>query len=255
MVVPFLVVYSSVSLFVCVVLMMPRWDVGQREVDFEDDYDIFDSDDYVVAPTGSLSLFGSSMCVNMSVLIRGTLIADTGALATASYRANACNGIDLASNSQQPQGFADLSQLFDRYTVLGSVIEALYLPTSHDLVSSLKTESGVVGINLSRSAVPVASIFNILRERYVAYTGMSPADAALPVNIIRRYSPRDFFSVSDPTNSDDLTSSVLLNPAREAFFQVFFGAVEFAADHGLVQVAAHITYTVLFTVPKEPVES
>ncbi len=164
-----------------------------------------------------------------------------------SYRANSASSPNVDS-SAQPSGFAQMSQLFAKNTVIGSQITLTCLPSAgqHARAFYIATEL------ISRLGQPSFNLDEILAQRFVRHCVYSPGDGAgWRPRITSKFSPKKYFGVKDLKDNDQLQAFGDGLPPQQGFWNVAM-----APTHSTVlqtcDVIVQIKYVVLYTDPISP---
>ncbi len=164
-----------------------------------------------------------------------------------SYRANSASSPNV-DTSQQPNGFAQMSQLFAKNTVIGSKITLTCLPSAGQHARAFYVATELI----SRLGQPSFNLDEILAQRFVRYCVYSPGDGAgWKPRVTTKFSPKKYFGVKDIKDNDQLQAFGDGLPAQQAFFNVAMGPTHSQALT-TCDVIVQISYTVLYTDPITP---
>ncbi len=164
-----------------------------------------------------------------------------------SYRANSASSPNV-DTSQQPNGFAQMSQLFAKNTVIGSKITLTCLPSAGQHARAFYVATELI----SRLGQPSFNLDEILAQRFVRYCVYSPGDGAgWRPRITTKFSPKKYFGVKDIKDNDQLQAFGDGLPPQQAFFNVAMGPTH-SQPLTTCDAIVQISYTVLWTDPITP---
>lgn len=176
-------------------------------------------------------------------------------LATHNFRANSCFDPDLTGIGHQPMNFDLWSQLYNHYTVVGAKITARLFD------NALSHSTGLVfGISLSDDSTFTTDVSTMMEQALARYTmgNAAKTDNAGRGLVARKgFSCKKFFNITNPMdNTSRIGANISSNPTELAHFIVFLGAPPGSiVDFGAHTVVINIDYVVVFSEPKEQVQS
>jgi len=133
--------------------------------------------------------------------------------------------------------------LYDHFVVIGSKIT---VKASHADESPM-----VVTLALKDNGTLETSAQDYIEGRNVTYAVLPNQEK---LSLTMGYSPKKFFSVSNPTDEKELQGTISSSPAENAFYHISVSAPD-GTDAGGVTVTALIEYIVKFVEPKQPTSS
>jgi len=182
------------------------------------------------------------------------LNAGVATLAYHSMRANSCFDPNRTGIGHQPMNFDLWSSLYNHYVVVGSKIRCVFNPSSSTLQGGW-----VFGCTLADDHTQTTDPTTLMeqgltkykiRDGVVQHSGQAAAVTCC-------YSAKKFYNIKNiQDNLLRLGASIVANPSEEACFNIFSGPIPGSAtDQALVYVTVIIDYIVLFSEPKEQVQS
>lgn len=160
-----------------------------------------------------------------------------------------------ASSTNQPLGYDEWAQFYERYQVIGSKCKATIFGTS------ISTAAGMIGYLLrvrNTSASLSGDIDVQMQQPLTKYTigrnGGSPApsvkDGNGPVVLTQKFSCKKWFTLKDVNDNIDTGANFGSSPDVCAYYTCIFGAMgplEAATD---MNIHVQIDYIVLLSIPK-----
>lgn len=176
-----------------------------------------------------------------------------GISAVHAFRANSIYDPDTFAGGHQPLGHDQWASFYNHYVVVGSVCKATFAKTS------AATEGGMnaCGIQLTDDTTTSTYLPTIL-EQGLTNKGYSykSVNASRPVSVRKGFSAKKFFNVTNVTdNVDRLGAQLGTNPSEQAFFSIFAAGVDLTVNPDPLVVLVEITYTVVYSEPKELAQS
>lgn len=155
---------------------------------------------------------------------------------------------DLTGGGHQPRGFDQIMTMYDHYTVINTKvrIDAHNNETNRGayIVATLR-DNNISASNYTDYTESLNSQWKIL-----GIESSGSADKVLALNI----NPNQFLGRSHPLSDPDLKGGITSAPKEEAFVHISaMGIDQFTACS--VNVMVTLSYTVIFTEPKQPVQS
>ncbi len=156
------------------------------------------------------------------------------------YRANSASNPKVDS-SDQPNGFAQMSQLFAKNTVIGGKITLTALPSAGQHARAFYIATELV----NRFGQPSFDLDQILAQRFVRYCVYSPGDGAgWKPRITSKFSPKRYLGLKDIKDNDQVQAFGDGLPQQQVFWNVAMGPTHtqaLATCDAIIQ----ISYTVL----------
>lgn len=180
-----------------------------------------------------------------------TLDAAAGLTADYVFRANSVFDPDYTGTGHQPMGRDQWSEVYNRYTVLGSKITLYATP-----IATTNSVPTYFGITLSGETSPLgsySSINSILESKLSSGTRLagSTVSGAIPrsLKLTKTFSAKKFFGVKDVQDGAALSAEVGANPSKDAYFSVWAASVD-GSNPGAMSFRVQIDYIVLYREPK-----
>lgn len=162
-------------------------------------------------------------------------------------RANSLFDPNESATGHQPLGFDELSQLYEKYCVTGSKITATFFSES----STPQTGNQVAYITLDNTTTVPGDTTSLLEAASTVSRPIGPTTGSQDlVKLSKTFSARQWFSVKDPLDKDDLTALIAANPAQQAYFKVGTTPLNPLDNPGAVQVQVRMEFRVHFTSPR-----
>lgn len=170
-----------------------------------------------------------------------TLNPTAATLAYDTWRANDCRDPYDAAGGHQPMGFDQWMAFYEKFTVIGAKITAVFSNTGQ----TIATSNTMCGIHLGTSAGEVSgSDVNHLREnidtrfKYLTY-------AESKAKMVKTFSAKKIFG--QLANQPEYTGDTSASPTKLAYFDVWAVGTDPARDAEQVVVSVLIDYVVLLT--------
>jgi len=149
-----------------------------------------------------------------------TLDSSASTSSVYTFTANGMYDPNITSTGHQPQGFDELMNFFNHYTVIDSTIRVCHAPTS---TSNLTP--GMLDVLLSdRDSVTIANGLQLMETRegtgLAIYTGPAVQVTGQPKFITRRFNAKKFFGVKTIIGESEYRGDTTKNPDEQAYFHV-----------------------------------
>ena len=197
------------------------------------------------APMGKSMGFPKERTVTLRYVDYIASASSIGAMSKQQFRANSIYDPNFTSTGHQPYCFDQWSLFYNHYQVISSKINVQFCPKN----DNASVAPSVVGIYLSDDT----TIFSDWGT--IAETGRGPVKllSAYPSDKITSLSTsfnlKKFFNRSaDPGATSALVST---NPTEEAYFNIWYQAMDQAATTPVIQGKVTIDYKVRFFEPKD----
>ncbi len=163
------------------------------------------------------------------------------------YRAN-CMAQPNPASPDQPNGFQQMSQLFNKHTVIGSKIVLTCLPSQNQHARAFYVATELV----NRLAQASFDLDQILGQRFVKYTVYSPGDGGgWRPKITSKFSPKRYLGLKDLKDNDQISALGQELPEQRVFWNLGMGPTHAQALQ-TCDVIVQITYFCLWTDPLTP---
>jgi hypothetical protein len=176
-----------------------------------------------------------------------------GAVGYYKFRANSAFDPDYTGTGHQPNGFDQWSQFYNHYLVTSAVISVQFT------LNNLAADSGsmmICGVSLTDDITSTSSLNTLLEQSQTQKQTGTFTLYNNPRTVTARYSPQQFFNVTDINdNWARLGAVVSSSPNEEAYFSCFVGCGNSSFNSPAVNCMATIEYVVMFSEPKELPES
>lgn len=198
-----------------------------------------------ILPTG----FPQTTMVKLKYVDTITLDSALGVVDSRYFRCNSLFDPDQAAGGHQPLGHDQWSSFYNHYVVVGALCKATFAKDSNTPEGGFN----VCGIQVTDDTVASANVTTLLEQgmtsKKYAYKSIN---SHKPVTVTRGFSTKKFFNVTNVSdNIDRLGALITANPIEQAFFQVFTGAASSAVNPNAQTCLVEITYTVIYSEPKE----
>lgn len=204
--------------------------------------------------------FPKSTMVKLRYVGNSSINPTAANIAGFSIRANSCYDPDPAVGGHQPLGFDQWSQFYNHYVVVGAKITA-YFTYSKDTTGS-NASAYAFGIYLSDDNVITNLTFSGMAEQGLTKWRIKPASMLATVNndaspkIVSKFSAKKFFNITNITdNTSRLGASINANPTEEAYFHIWGGDPAGTSDLPSLDVTYMVDYLVIFSEPRELIQS
>lgn len=166
--------------------------------------------------------------------------AGTGTAAL--FSANGIYDCEVAVGGHQPRGHDEMFNAYDHVRVLGSKITCLFANNTND--------PNLVGVYLTDTTTTVTNHIDLMERPRTIFRVMGDGTSGPnTMKLSKSFSARGFFGKAARTD-DVYRGDVNNNPTEQAYFGVYVGPTDSAADVGQV-VQVIIDYICIFTEPKQ----
>lgn len=184
-----------------------------------------------------------------------TISFDPGAglVSVNAFRANSIFDPNSTGVGHQPSNHDRWANLYDRYTVLGSLAKVYLVPTG----ATAAVTPGTVLLHLSESGTDIATahasggIENILEQPRLSSSHRNYGNSNGPYfkPLVKGFSAKKFFGVKVKGVSP-YTADMGANPTEGAFFEVAVASSDNTNDPGAIKLRVMIDYIVFLSEPK-----
>lgn len=197
--------------------------------------------------------FPKTTCVKLRYVDSTAVDAGLDAVGYVTFRANSCFDPDFTGVGHQPMGFDQWATFYNHYVVVGSRITANFATRG----TATALGFGVRGINLHADTTMATDLPTILEQGLTKKTLQSTHNNAQMVrSVSRNFSAKKFFNVTNVLdNIGRIGASIAANPSEQAYFHVFSGNADPLVDPTSVLIMVTIEYIVVFSEPKELLQS
>jgi len=184
-----------------------------------------------------------------------TLDPSIATLAYYTFRANSVFDPNRTGTGHQPMNFDLWTQLYNHYIVIGSKITCTF---NYQLTA--QAGGWIYGVILADDSTSTSDPTTMMEQGLVKYRirdgHVNTAGTSAPT-VKRGYSCKKFFNIANVSdNVERLGAAVGTNPTEEACFNVFAGPTPGSGtDIGTVYCTVSIDYIVMFSEPREQVQS
>lgn len=176
-----------------------------------------------------------------------------GVIASHSFRANGIYDPDLTGVGHQPLAFDQWSAFYNHYTVVGAKIKATF---SSKTSSPATNGFAINGINLQDDGVFTSDVFHMMEQGLTRVHKQSVHTNAQRIkSVTKGFSAKKFFNVTNVLDVSRVGAHVTTTPTDQAIFVVFSGNADSVVDPEPMTVLVEIEYIVIFSEPKELVQS
>lgn len=188
------------------------------------------------------------VCRHKLVVANQMLIEPVSGLAiTQTIRANSA-AIPVVGDTVQPNGFAEMSALFRKSTVIGSKMTLTCLPSGGHARAFYITKELV-----NRFGQPGFGLSQILGQRYTRYSVFSPSEGlGWRPRVTQKCSIKKFLNLKDIKDNDQVSAQGNELPEREIFYNYCCSATHQPQGVQTTDIIAQISYTVLYADPISP---
>lgn len=178
-----------------------------------------------------------------------TLNAAAGAIAVRNYRANSCNDPDSTGFGTQPLMWDNFAALYGQARVLYSDVTTRFTANSESVAGS----AGYCGVSLV-TPTDVLRPQNVIVYPRTKHSMISTPEGGKPFAVVKYKYMAKRWSGRKVLNNDQLsfipdTGSSGTIPLQEAFFAIWYRAVDTAFDPGTIYINTTLTYTIMFSQP------
>lgn len=169
------------------------------------------------------------------------------------FRANSIFDPDFTGTGHQPMGRDQWATFYNNYTVIGSKI------TVASSSASSNSSPSVVGVRcLDASSTIHTSTSGLIESPNVSYRVIQNAlNGNIPRPVKATFSAKKWFNLTNIRDNQTFVGADMgSNPLNETFYQVFTGTLDNTLpDVGKLCLIVTVTYSVLFSDPKELAQS
>lgn len=176
-----------------------------------------------------------------------TMLQDPGvgpAVHVRVFRANDLYDPDVTVTGHQPRGFDEIMPLYDHFCVVGSKISVNFQP------ATATNLPWICGIALLDNTTLLTTPTNYMESRNVVWKTMNAN--ANGVTVSKSFSAKKFFNKPHPLSVDSLRGNNGASPTEGAYYHVFVAGIGVGTDAGQTQNSAMLSYSAIFTEPKNP---
>jgi hypothetical protein len=158
------------------------------------------------------------------------------------YRASSVRDPDATGLGAAPRGFAQLSALYEDYTVLGSRIRVTFVSTN-----SASTGEAWVGIFLDEQNIAHSQdTEGVFSRRALSRAFMPPFGSGKSSAVVTaRMNTKRWFRTNPMTDVDCL-AAVTTDPVKQVFYHVWAGGTTASVDPSTISATVEIEYIVAF---------
>lgn len=197
--------------------------------------------------------FPRSLKVKLRYVQTFTLNPVAGGIAVQAFRANSLYDPDQTGVGHQPSNYDRLTDIYDRYTVLGS--KCTVKPVQ---ASTTGYQPGTLVLHLSENGGDLAiahgnGVDNVLEQPRLVQNYMEIGNMnniQYPQNISLKFSAKKFFGIRSVVGKSPYTADTLANPTEGAFYEVAFMSPDDSNDPGAITLRVTIDYIAVMTEPK-----
>lgn len=161
---------------------------------------------------------------------------------SALFSANGIYDCEVAVGGHQPRGHDELFAAYDHVRVVGSKLSALFANNTND--------PNLVGVYLTDSTTTISNHIELMERPRTRFKVMGDGTSGPnTLTLTKKFSAKRFFGKAARTD-DIYRGDVNNNPTEQAYFGVYVGPTDSAADVGQV-VQIVIDYICIFTEPKQ----
>lgn len=201
----------------------------------------------------SMPGFPSNKVVKMRYVDTFELDPAAGTVAPWIFRANGIFDPDQTGIGHQPLGHDQWAQYYNHAVVIGSKINVKFIYSD-----ATQTDGQLCGCYLSDDTSFPTSASTLMEQGLGKYRLMSMSVIGSPsvVSINNTFSAKKFFNITDiKDNLDRLGSTFGANPADEASYIVWVGAIDAISNPGKTKILVTIDYIVSLSEPKALAQS
>lgn len=147
--------------------------------------------------------------------------------------------------SHQPLGFDEYTPIYDHYQVTDAKMTCSFVSGSF-----ASTDACMVGIYVNDDATPVTTYNTVIEQGGAAYRILSPTDAMGVVSVSKKFRTKEFFSVANVRDNENLKGSTTANPADDAYFTIFAQGLSVSTAPTSILVNVVIDYSAVWSEPK-----
>lgn len=175
------------------------------------------------------------------------LSSTTGSIASFTYRANDLYDPYAGAGGAQPRGFDEWMAFYRHFVVLGSQIVCKFTSPTPNATGEIPMRVAIVLADNSTAPSTTSMIAEHPRSVNKIF------GSNMVQTLVKRFSAKGFFSVKDPTDSDDLHGTAGASPSEQAYYHVLAFCLNGGSE--TVLVTGYIDYIVRLLHPTTPVQS
>jgi len=190
--------------------------------------------------------------VRMRYCERVNIDAGAGTIAEYTYRANDVYDPNETGTGHQPMGLDQWFQFYNKATVIGSKIKLTWITPS----ATITAGTFMVGIQQSNSNTLSLDQQGLLESSQVHSRILGSSDTGKGIqSVVHTYSPKKWFNVRNPLDESDLACTDSSSPTRQCYWNCYVQALDESTDVPSMNGIVQISYTVVFSEPKELAQS
>lgn len=185
--------------------------------------------------------------ISMRYVDQISMTSTSGSLASYVFRANSIYDPNYTSTGHQPMGYDQWAVLYNHYVVIGARLSARFIP------NAASTAPCAMGTYLTDgTAVPYTTPSEFIEAKRGNYKIFKATDRA--VSLRQNYSAKKQYNLADvKDNVGRVGAAMDTNPSDEAFFNIWFDAID--GSTSTCEVIVTIDYIVLYSEPKDMPQS
>lgn len=183
--------------------------------------------------------FPKRLCLTQKYVAFPSITSTLGVLG--SYRFS-CNGLfdpDITSTGHQPLYFANLSAIYDHYTVIGSKITVRFVPLS----DTQGPAAAAIFVN-DDTTLSVTNVGNAMEQSSGTTAVLLPVGQSVPLVITKTWSAKKTFGGSILGN-DNLQGTVAANPTEQSYYEIIYQDLN-TAQTSTVKCIVELQYTAVW---------
>lgn len=186
-----------------------------------------------------------------------TFTIDPGEIGVTGVHVISHNGLydpNITGTGHQPRGFDELMSMYDHYTVVGSKLSATFT------TAGIAGAGGplIVGIACKDDTTIRFDKNDYMEGRNVVSRILNRSateNDSHSVILKKSCSTRKFLGISHPLSNALIRGDASSNPNEQAYYHIFAAIVTGLADAPVIECSIIVDYLVVFTEPKQPLQS
>lgn len=173
-----------------------------------------------------------------------------GSTGTYVFSANGMFDPNVTGTGHQPLGFDQwIPQFYNHYVVTGAKCTARFVSPTNSVLGGTM----ICGIEIVDNATPYNLPASAIMERpRTAYRMLGNASTGNSLTtVVKGFSAKKFFRIKDVVGDDTQRGTSTSNPAEQAYFHVWVGALDETTDVASVPITVTIEYTVALLEPNQ----
>lgn len=171
------------------------------------------------------------------------------------FRANSVYDPDFTAVGHQPRGFDQIMPMYEHFTVIKSKISAFPInvpttTTARGYMYGLTLQNSLTGL----TAGAAEGGTNVCEYPKVKFTALPTTYTNRLKTLKLSYSPKKFLGISKPLSEDTIKGTDSSNPTEDVGFGLYMWA-ESSFDPESIRFVVYLEYVVVFTEPRQPLES